>query len=353
MLRRDQYVRRRAPGRETSDRRPTSDHGGVGVPVVTVPAVAQSLLPCGAEVMRRSAWTRCDVPGVQWGMPNKLRRHRCVPATRPHRRQGWRVDGGPAFLMAFETDEACTRFVLVTATKRYGEVVPSDYAGEDGNGSRNGATASGSVGGERNVWPTCCARSGLVGTKRGVEVAASATSAEPSMLREANGTPAGLPPRRGASDFARRGTATYPSPWSHVGCGQLEASRLAPCTVMCCFLDDPAQPTNNRLTRALRGAVIAAEGRHRRRWSAGNQPWLAMATALVIPCAPCVQPCSGLPPSEPLHRSAPLINGTESATTGEIACAGAIDLKDVASEVIDHLEGGVKPYRLRGKKYNV
>ena len=46
-----------------------------------------------------------------------------------------------------------------------------------------------------------------------------------------------------------------------------------------------------------------------------------------------------------------VLKGT--ATTGGIVCAGAIDLENVASEVIEHLEGGVEPYRLRGQKYNV
>ena len=46
-----------------------------------------------------------------------------------------------------------------------------------------------------------------------------------------------------------------------------------------------------------------------------------------------------------------VLKGT--ATTGAIVCAGAIDLENVASEVIEHLEGGIEPYRLRGKKYNV
>ena len=46
-----------------------------------------------------------------------------------------------------------------------------------------------------------------------------------------------------------------------------------------------------------------------------------------------------------------ILKGT--AITGGIVCAGAIDLEDVASEVIEHLEGGVEPYRLRGQKYNM
>ena len=46
-----------------------------------------------------------------------------------------------------------------------------------------------------------------------------------------------------------------------------------------------------------------------------------------------------------------VLKGT--ATTGGIVCAGAIDLENVATEVIEHLEGGVEPYRLRGRKYNL
>lgn len=46
-----------------------------------------------------------------------------------------------------------------------------------------------------------------------------------------------------------------------------------------------------------------------------------------------------------------VLRGTASA--GEIICAGAIDLEHIAKEVIEQLEGGVEPYRLRGQKYNL
>jgi len=46
-----------------------------------------------------------------------------------------------------------------------------------------------------------------------------------------------------------------------------------------------------------------------------------------------------------------VLKGT--ATSGEIVCTGAIDLEQVARQVVDHLEGGVEPYKLRGRKYNV
>ena len=46
-----------------------------------------------------------------------------------------------------------------------------------------------------------------------------------------------------------------------------------------------------------------------------------------------------------------VLRATESR--GEIVCCGAIDLDNVRSAVIDHLEGGTGPYTLRGKKYEL
>ena len=41
------------------------------------------------------------------------------------------------------------------------------------------------------------------------------------------------------------------------------------------------------------------------------------------------------------------------ATQGDIECFGAIDRNNVRSEIIKHLEGGSKPYKLKSKKYNI
>jgi len=41
------------------------------------------------------------------------------------------------------------------------------------------------------------------------------------------------------------------------------------------------------------------------------------------------------------------------STRGSIECFGAIDREKVRRQIIQHLEGGPKPYRLRSKKYNV
>ena len=46
-----------------------------------------------------------------------------------------------------------------------------------------------------------------------------------------------------------------------------------------------------------------------------------------------------------------VLKGT--AASGELVCAGAIDLDHVAKEVLDHLEGGAKAYAVRGQKYNI
>jgi hypothetical protein len=41
------------------------------------------------------------------------------------------------------------------------------------------------------------------------------------------------------------------------------------------------------------------------------------------------------------------------ATSGKVIYTGAIDRTDVRQSVIDHLEGGDEPYKLRAKKYNI
>ena len=81
-------------------------HYGVGVPVRKVPAVLRALtgveLSQGAisqDALRRARGTVGDAY-------HKLRGSvRASPLVHTDD-TGWRVDGGPAFLMAFETDEA-------------------------------------------------------------------------------------------------------------------------------------------------------------------------------------------------------------------------------------------------------
>ena len=54
-------------------------HYGVGVPVRKVPAVLRALTGVELSQGAISQDARCDVPGVQWGMPTTSCGVRCVP----------------------------------------------------------------------------------------------------------------------------------------------------------------------------------------------------------------------------------------------------------------------------------
>ena len=105
-------------------------HYGVGVPVRKVPAVLRALtgveLSQGAisqDALRRAR-------GAVGDAYHKLRGSvRASPLVHTDD-TGWRVDGGPAFLMAFETDEATVYQVRARhRNEEVREVVPSDYGG--------------------------------------------------------------------------------------------------------------------------------------------------------------------------------------------------------------------------------
>ena len=105
-------------------------HYGVGVPVRKVPAVLRALtgveLSQGAisqDALRRAR-------GAVGDAYHKLRGSvRASPLVHTDD-TGWRVDGGPAFPMAFETDEATVYQVRARhRNEEVREVVPSDYGG--------------------------------------------------------------------------------------------------------------------------------------------------------------------------------------------------------------------------------
>ena len=105
-------------------------HYGVGVPVRKVPAVLRALtgveLSQGAisqDALRRAR-------GAVGDAYHKLRGSvRASPLVHTDDTR-WRVDGGPAFLMAFETDEATVYQVRARhRNEEVREVVPSDYGG--------------------------------------------------------------------------------------------------------------------------------------------------------------------------------------------------------------------------------
>ena len=124
-------------------------HYGVGVPVRKVPAVLRALtgveLSQGAisqDALRRAR-------GAVGDAYHKLRGSvRASPLVHTDD-TGWRVDGGPAFLMAFETDEATVYQVLARhRNEEVREVVPSDYGGVMVTDRGAELRCSGSVGGE-------------------------------------------------------------------------------------------------------------------------------------------------------------------------------------------------------------
>ena len=105
-------------------------HYGVGVPVRKVPAVLRALT--GVEVSQgaisQDALRRAT--GAVGEAYRKLRTSvRASPVVHTDD-TGWRVGGEPAFLMAFETDEATVYQVRARhRNEEVREVVPSDYGG--------------------------------------------------------------------------------------------------------------------------------------------------------------------------------------------------------------------------------
>ena len=150
---------------------------------------------------------------------------------------GWRVDGGPAFLMAFETDEATVYQVRARhRNEEVREVVPSDYGGVmvTDRGRSYDAQALSGVKQQKCLAHVLRSISEVVQTKRGRGRSfgnrLSRLLREAMELRQAyhRGEGGGLCRRGRAAET--RGDLSSPRP-SHVGCGQLEAAertRLAP-----------------------------------------------------------------------------------------------------------------------------
>ena len=207
-------------------------HYGVGVPVRRVPAVLRALtgveLSQGAisqDALRRA---RGAVGDAYHKLRGSVRANPLVHTDDT----GWRVDGGPAFLMAFETDEATV--YPVRARHRNEEV--------------------------REVVETKRGRGRSFGNRL------SRLLREAMELRQAY--------HRGeAADFAAeaerlRGEATYhlrDRPMSDADNWRLqnELGWHHDRGNLLRFLDDPSiEPTNNHAERALRGAVIARKVSH-------------------------------------------------------------------------------------------
>ena len=212
-------------------------HYGVGVPVRKVPAVLRALtgveLSQGAisqDALRRAR-------GAVGDAYHKLRGSvRASPLVHTED-TGWRVDGGPAFLMAFETDEATVYQVRARhRNEEVREVVPSDYGGVmvTDRGRSYDAQALSGVKQQKCLAHVLRSISEVVQTKRGR--GRSFGNRLSRLLREAMELWQAY--HRGeAADFGvqaerlKREVELSSLRPSHVGCGQLEAAertRLAP-----------------------------------------------------------------------------------------------------------------------------
>ena len=248
-------------------------HYGVGVPVRKVPAVLRALtgveLSQGAisqDALRRAR-------GAVGDAYHKLRGSvRASPLVHTDD-TGWRVDGGPAFLMAFETDEATVYQVRTRhRNEEVREVVPSDYGGVmvTDRGRSYDAQALSGVKQQKYLAHVLRSISEVVQTKRGR--GRSFGNRLSRLLREAMELRQAY--HRGeAADFAAeaerlRREATYhlrDRPMSDADNWRLqnELGWHHDRGNLLRFLDDPSiEPTNNRAERALRPAVIARKVSH-------------------------------------------------------------------------------------------
>ena len=248
-------------------------HYGVGIPVRKVPAVLRVLtgleLTQGAitqDALRRARGT----VGTAYGRLRASVRDRPAVHTDD---TGWRVGGEPAFLMAFETDEATVYQVRPRhRNEEVREVVPSDYRGVmvTDRGRSYDAHAFSGVKQQKCLAHVLRSISEVVETKKGR--GRSFGIRLKRLLRE--GMEHWQAYHRGeAVDFAaeaerlrrqvsyhlRDRPLTDPDNWrlqNELGWHNDRGNLLR-------FLEDPSiEPTNNRAERALRPAVIARKVSH-------------------------------------------------------------------------------------------
>ena len=243
-------------------------HYGVGVPVRKVPTVLKVLT--GVEVSQ-SALTQDALRRARGAVGSAYERLRAsVKDSRAVHTDdtGWRVGGEPAFLMAFETDEATVYQVRPRhRNEEVREVVPSEYRGvmvTDRGRSYDSRTLA-DVRQQKCLAHVLRSISNVVETKKGR--GRTFGNHLKGLLREAmelwqayhRGEAVDF---AGQADRLRRQVAyhlrdrpmTDPGNWTlqnELGWHNDRGNLLR-------FLDDPSiEPTNNRAERALRPAVIA------------------------------------------------------------------------------------------------
>ena len=248
-------------------------HYGVGVPVRKVPAVLRALT--GVEVSQgaisQDALRRAT--GAVGEAYHKLRTS--VGASRLVHTDdtGWRVGGEPAFLMAFETDEATVYQVRARhRNEEVREVVPSDYGGVmvTDRGRSYDAQALSGVKQQKCLAHVLRSISEVVQTRTGR--GRSFGKRLKGLLREAMEL-WGAYHRGEASDFGVQAERLKREVSYHLRdrpMADADNYRLQnelgwhdDRGNLMRFLDDPSiEPTNNRAERALRPAVIARKVSH-------------------------------------------------------------------------------------------
>ena len=204
---------------------------------------------------------------------------------------GWRVGGKPAFLMAFETDEASVYQIRARhRNEEVRELIPSDYGGvmvTDRGRSYDSHTLSGirqqkcmahvirSIG---EVVQTKVGRGRSFG-KRLIELLRESIELRESELRG------------GAVDFMGESGRLKRELSHHLRDRQMpdpdnqrllnELGRHNGRGNLLRFLDDPrVEPTNNRAERALRGAVIARKVSHCSKTDDGAEAYSAFTSVI-------------------------------------------------------------------------
>ena len=248
-------------------------HYSVGVPVRKVPAVLRALT--GVE-LSQGAISQDALRRANGAVGEAYRRLRGSVRTSPFVHTddtGWRVGGEPAFLMAFETDEATV--YQVRARHRNHEVrqvVPSDYGGVmvTDRGRSYDAQALSGVKQQKCLAHVLRSISEVVKTKTGR--GRSFGKRLSGLLREAMEL-WGAYYRGEASDFAAAAERLKREVSYHLRdrpMADADNYRLQnelgwhdDRGNLMRFLDDPSiEPTNNRAERALRPAVIARKVSH-------------------------------------------------------------------------------------------
>jgi len=266
-------------------------HYGMGLPVRKIPAVLKVLTGLGVT---QGAVTQDALRRVRGAVGSAYERLRASVRERPSVHTddtGWKVGGAPAFLMAFETDEATVYQVRPRhRNEEVRQVIPSDYRGvmvTDRGRSYDAEPLSG-VRQQKCLAHVLRSISDVVETKNGR--ARSFGNRLTHLLREAmglrqarqQGEAVDFPAeaerlKQGITYHLRDRPLTDPDNWrlqNELGWHNDRGNLLR-------FLDDPqVEPTNNRAERALRPAVIARKVSHCSKNTQGANAFAAFTSVL-------------------------------------------------------------------------